>query len=220
VSPDGKDRQGTEGFSASWSAQDVFRKGITERFPSNWRLPVRRRHSDVVLDYAKPGQNVLEIGASNRSLRDFLAGQVSGLTYRTMDVDRNTKQDFYSLEEIIGAYDLALMFEVIEHPPAPEGARILQKVFEILKPGGVCVLTTPNLFHPNRFWDTEHLTPWRYDRLGGIMLAVGFEVEYICRLHNAPGVRRWIRAHVAGPLHEFLDVDFAKSICVAARRPA
>jgi len=206
-------------LKTGWSKLNAKRREMLERYPSNWRLPVRKRHKELALEVVQPGERVLEIGASNSSLKPFLCAQRQNLVYKTMDIDRHTQQDYYSLDEISDTFDAVLLFEVIEHVPAEEAADLIARIRDLLRPGGHCIMSTPNLFHPHRYWDIHHYTPWRYDWLGGMLEALGMEVDGVYRLYNAPFVQRCIRLWLLAPLHRYIDVDFAKSICIVARRP-
>ncbi len=50
--------------------------------------------------------------------------------------------DIYSLSLEKGSYDLVLSMQVIEHLHDPD--RFMREAIRILKPGGLCVITTPN----------------------------------------------------------------------------
>ena len=85
---------------------------------------------------------------------DFARGQ--GLAVRDLD--------FLSGEIEPNSFDLVTLFEVIEHVPNP--AEFLQRAGEVVRPGGLVYLTTPNFASLDRFvagkdWKIihpEHLT--------------------------------------------------------------
>jgi len=72
--------------------------------------------------------------------------------------------DFLSEEIKPNSYDLVTLFEVIEHVPTP--AEFLRRAGEVVRPGGLVYLTTPNFASVDRFllgqnWGIihrEHLT--------------------------------------------------------------
>ena len=72
--------------------------------------------------------------------------------------------DFFSEEIKPNSYDLVTLFEVIEHVPNP--AEFVRRAEEVVRPGGLVYLTTPNFASIDRFllgkhWEIihrEHLT--------------------------------------------------------------
>ena len=72
--------------------------------------------------------------------------------------------DFFSEEIRQNSYDLLTLFEVIEHVPNP--AEFVHRAEEVVRPGGLVYLTTPNFASIDRFllgkhWELihrEHLT--------------------------------------------------------------
>ena len=83
-----------------------------------------------------------------------------------------------------GVFGLVLASEVIEH--LPDGVPFLQECFRVLRPGGVVLLTTPNLWDVRRItkpavgqpWsgdtDPTHINMYTPARLGRELRAAGF----------------------------------------------
>lgn len=164
------------------------------------------------------GDEVLEIGAYNRSMKEEIENCYPDVNYKSMDIDRETFQDYYSLDEVKETFNIILLFEVIEHLTLPEGVQMLKKIYELLKPNGRLILTTPNLYHPGRYWDdASHRTPFRYDEIGGVLLGLGYRVRHIYRVHNDAFFQKIFRLFLM-PLHKYLDIDFAKSILIIAEK--
>jgi len=207
-------------FSAiSWSRLSTFRDQIHRRYPEVWDLKLLRKRFPLILDHVRDGEKVLDVGASNRSLEGRLKARLPGVVYRSMDIDREQRHDFYSMEEVEGCYDVVFLFEVIEHLDLEEALKLLRQIHSLLCPGGRLLLTTPNIFNPGRFWrDATHRVAYCYDELGGILLGLGFRIKEIYRTYNEPLHRYFFRVHVMAPLHRYLGVDFAKSILVVAER--
>jgi hypothetical protein len=96
---------------------------------------------------------------------------------------------------------------------------MLGRFNELLVNGGTLILSTPNVFHPNRFWqNTDHKVAYSYDELGGILLSQGFDVLAIYRTFNASFLKYFLRLTLFYPLHRVLNIDFAKSIVVLAQK--
>ena len=98
------------------------------------------------------GKSILDVGCGKG---DFVyagvkAGwNVSGieLSQEAVDIAQKfllpvTKVDFFSSEIRPASYDVVTMFEVLEHLPDP--VNFLVRAAEIVKPGGLIYLTTPN----------------------------------------------------------------------------
>ena len=52
----------------SWSTLQGLRRQVRERFPDWWRLPVRKKHWDVIFDEVSDGQRVLDVGGGRKAL--------------------------------------------------------------------------------------------------------------------------------------------------------
>jgi len=204
----------------SWSILYAARRQFLRRYRTVWDIPIRNKHTDVLLEELAPGETVLEIGSSDRNLEEFLAERFEGIVYKSMDIDRQTKQDYYSLEEIDEKFDAVLLFEVIEHMPFSEGMPLLGKIYELLAPGGKLIMTTPNVAHPTHYYrDPTHVTPYSHEGIGGMLVALGFEVSAMYRIYNAPFVQKVFRKYIASFFHRYLGVDFTHSLLVVAERP-
>jgi 2-polyprenyl-3-methyl-5-hydroxy-6-metoxy-1,4-benzoquinol methylase len=105
--------------------------------------------------------------------------------------------DFRDLER----FDCALAGEVIEHVAFPD--QLLKSVAENLKPGGICVLTTPNgedysstlptyrqvtnieELIPKQFHWGDHLFLYTTDELRELFDQAGLDVVYCEKYHSA-----------------------------------
>lgn len=201
----------------SWSALYRHRQQVKRRYPSIWSVPLVKKEMDRLLAIVPDGARVLEVGAGDRRFGRRLRVARPGIEYRSFDIDRETRQDYYRLEDIEGTFDCIYAFELIEHLPADEGLALLQRLRSLLRENGTLLLGTPNLYHPHRYWgDITHRTPYKYEELGGLMMMAGFELPTVHRIYNDAWLRRWFRLHVGVMLHRYLDVDFAGTILVDA----
>lgn len=201
----------------SWNKLYQFRKRIRKRFPSLWQIKVIKKPSNIVKSYLRDNIRVLDIGAGNRQIGEKVKELYPTITYKSMDVDRKMFQDYYTLEEIKEKYNLILLFEVIEHIEFKEAVEMLKKIRGLLHPGGRLILTTPNVFHPHRYWEYSHKVSYRYDEIGGLLLALGYEVGHIYRIYNNAFIPRIIRLYLAAPIHYYFNIDFAESIAIVAK---
>ena len=98
------------------------------------------------------GNKILDVGCGNGSFVDAAMEQgyeVKGIELSQTAVDiaqafnlpvQNI--DFFSCEIEVSSYDVLSMFEVIEHLPEP--VLFLKRAEQVVKPGGLIYLTTPN----------------------------------------------------------------------------
>jgi SAM-dependent methyltransferase len=201
----------------SWSRLYECRQQVKAAHPSIWRLPVIKKELNRLLPIAQDHRRVLEIGAGDRRFGKRLMSSIPDLYYRSMDIDRRTEQDYYSLGDIDESFDFIYAFELIEHLTAEEGLELLTQARRLLADGGVLLLGTPNLYHPHRYWgDVTHKTPYKYAELGGLMLMAGFSNPRFYRIYNDAFLRRVFRLNVGVWLHRYLDIDFAHTILAEA----
>lgn len=202
----------------NWSEFHKERLNLRKHYPNFWRLKIIKNAHGLINQKVKNGDKVLDIGAHDRSREAKLKQLFPDIIYRSMDIDRATYQDYYCLEEIKETFHLILLLEVIEHLSLEEGLALLEWAFSLLDEGGRVIISTPNPCHPNRFRDISHQTPYRYDDLGGIILWLGYQVEEIYRVYNAPLMPRLFRLYLAAPIHKYLEIDFARSILIVGRK--
>ncbi len=203
-------------ITQSWRALYERRQEIRRRYKTIWSVPLERRVEDVIRRRASAGASVLDIGGAAK-FWERRADKLPDLRVKTLNIDPEEECDYRSLDEAPGGFDLVLMVEMIEHVSLAEGVELLRDARSHLKPGGELIVTTPNIHHPTRFWDATHVTPWRYDELGGALLALDYRVLEVWRLYNAPALERALRRSVGVWLHRYLGVDFAPSVALVAQ---
>jgi SAM-dependent methyltransferase len=204
----------------SWSRLFEQRGKIHDEYPDIWDLKILRKRFPLMVETIRDGEKVLDIGASNRNLEARLKRRLPKLVYKSMDIDREQFHDFYSLEEVKESFDVVFLFEVIEHLDLEEGVRMLRRIYDLLRPGGRLILTTPNVFNPARYWrDATHRVAYCYDELGGLLLTHHFRIRAMYRTYSDAFLRYLLRVYVMAPLHRYLGIDFAKSILIVAEKP-
>jgi SAM-dependent methyltransferase len=203
----------------SWSELYECRQQVRTAHPSIWRLPVVKKELDRLLPIVETHKRVLEIGAGDRRFGNKLMSAFSDVSYKSMDIDRQTEQDYYSLNDIDETFDFIYAFELIEHLTPEDGLELLRHAHRLLVGGGVLLLGTPNLYHPHRYFgDVTHKTPYKYAELGGLMVMAGFKVPRFFRVYNDAFLRRVFRLKIGVWLHRYLDIDFAHTILAEAQR--
>ena len=204
-----------------WSELYAARRAAAGRWPSVFGLRVEKTPGRVVASVCSPGARVLDVGAGTGALREALARHAPGARYVGLDPDPGTPHDLRALTQVTEPVDVAAVLEVIEHLTLDDGLALLRAVRAQLVPGGACVVSTPAIQTPGRFLrDATHQTPYAHDELAGVCTLAGFTVERLVRTWNAPALARAFRLWIAAPVHRYLGVDFAHSVCAVARRPA
>ncbi len=200
----------------SWCKFFSYREEIRSTYPSVYSLKIKKKLFDIILEELKSGIKILDVGAYNKSLGEKIISKVPSITYKSMDIDRAQPHDYYNIEETKESFDMIILSEVIEHLEFSQGISLLIRLRELLKSNGKLVVSTPNLHHPNRYWDSDHKTPYRYDEIGAALNLVGLEVRKIYRIYNDLFFKRLFRLYIMAPLHSYFDIDFAKSIVLVA----
>ncbi len=202
-----------------WGEQVQWREKVHQQYPEVWDLRIVRKRLPFILKYLKDGESVLEIGAYHRELEGRMKKHHPRILYKSLDIDPSYQHDYTSFEEVKEEFDLVLLFELIEHLDRESGTKMVDQIFEILKPGGRVILTTPNVYTPGQYWkDVSHLTPYHYEELGGLFLSRRFESVDLFRYFNAPFVHYVMRVYLFSPVFRFLGIDFTKSILLIAKK--
>jgi len=203
----------------SWSKLFEYRDQIHRRYPEIWDLKIVRKRLPFILKYLKEGEAVLEIGAYKRELGGRIKKYYPNILYKSLDIDPSCQHDYTSLEDVKEKFGMVFLFEVIEHLDWESGREMVARIFEILKPGGRVILTTPNIYTPGQYWkDVSHRTPYHYEELGGLFLSQRFESIELFRLFNAPLLRYVMKVYLFSFVFRFLKIDFTKSILLVARK--
>lgn len=203
----------------SWSELFGHRKQIKKRYPEIWDIPLVKKEMERITPHLREGIRILEIGAGDRRYETKIKKFVPMATYKSLDIDKKTHQDYYQIGDIKETFDLILMFEVIEHLTPGEATEMFKKILTLLVRGGTLLLSTPNLYHPNRYFqDITHKTPFRYEDLGATMLMAGFNTITFYRMYNDAFLRRTFRTLIGVHLHKYLEMDFARTLLAEGQR--
>lgn len=174
------------------------------------------RHQIKVLNkFLKTKKKILDIGCGAGTLSFYLASkhhEVLGVDISKKAIKESTiSSEHMGLKNVKfkvldfpkeipdGRYDAILLFEVIEHIKDDVGA--LRKIFKLLKPGGVLLLSTPSIKAPlHRLGLTKqfdknvgHLRRYDLDDLVKKIEDAGFKIKYVQKIE--------------GVLRNFLFVD-------------
>ena len=178
------------------------------RFGPVWRIPLCKRHTDLIQ------------GASDLNILQKIELNGSNLDYRSLDPDRSLPHDYHSIEQVDRSFRMIWMFEVVEHVDLGDASDMLRRLHNLLDPGGILILSTPNGHHPHRFREPHHRTAFKFDSLAALVESSGFEVDRLYRIYNAPFLQRLTHSILLNWLHRFLDIDFARTLGLVAHRPS
>ncbi len=201
-----------------WSELTRGRQKAVETLPNILKFPIVRDKMELLRNILKDGDRLLDIGANDRLLEKQLREAGLNVKYFSLDVDKNLKHDYYSLDEIKGSFDVITSFEVIEHISPAEITAMFKKAQSQLKEGGYIMVSTPNVCHPVNLWtDCSHITAVRHNVLYYLLSSAGFKDIQIYR----GGKIKWkdrLWAFVYRPLLKLLRLDYIRHIIVTGRK--
>ena len=212
-------------YAGYWRRKQLL-KGDVPRFPVRrwWRCEglcdIERLYFEALRERAR----VLDMGAGDlRIMHKFLAAGYCG-DYHTLDIGDEYEYTYASLAEVQGEYEAILCLDVIEHMPLAQGLELLDRLLELLAPGGVLIIQTPNarcVRHPLA-WDMTHVHCYNLTDLWAYLTCKGLSVDGYRVALRQP------RRSLAGWLHfavtafvasRLLGCDYADNIALVARRP-
>ena len=203
---------------------------------------------DIVACVPATARRLLDVGCSNGSLGGVLRAEVPGRTVWGIEadpgfcreaakrIDRVIQADLNGLAwtETLGdqRFDAIIFADVLEHLTEPW--TVLRCAVELLSPGGVAVISLPNIRHvsamysiavrgcfPRRergLFDKTHLRWFTLADAIALCRSAGLEVNRVVpllRLHDAPGGRAnerieklLGRIRLSWPVREFLAYQF------------
>ena len=203
-----------------WNRLKTGRSKAYRMLPSVLRLPLIGNHREPLLQMIEEGQSILDIGANDRNLKGYLSKNCSKYyEYYSYDIDESNVHDYYSMMDINRNFDLITIYEVIEHLSVSEAYKILEKSLTLLNDHGHIIISTPNVYHPVRFWrDCSHVTPFAYDELVGLLMTVGYQNFTVYRIKSNMRIRDWLVYFFFKPLIQLLGIDYATGIAVVAQK--
>jgi 2-polyprenyl-3-methyl-5-hydroxy-6-metoxy-1,4-benzoquinol methylase len=127
---------------------------------------------------------------------DLDDGQVQRCNAHGLRAERVSDSHSY-LASHIEAFDVVVMFDLLEHVAQDRQISLLQAVYESLRPGGRAILTVPNASHPLamrwRYIDHTHVCSFTEHSLRFVLLNAKFERVWIepRQPPRRPSLRLW-----------------------------
>ena len=188
-----------------------------------WRTDGLSEIERIYFEAVKRSPSVLDVGAGDLSImRKFESAGYSG-EYHTLDPGEEYTHTYRDLAEVHRTYCAILCLDVIEHLPLQQGVRMLTRLTELLEPGGVMVVQTPNarcIRYPAS-WDMTHLHIYNAHDLWAYLSGLGFTVEGFRIVFGSeyPSMGERIRG-LAGAFiaSRLLGCDYADNIAMIGRK--
>jgi len=202
-----------------WSKVFQYREYAHRLYREVWDIPLIKKRSELIRRYLKNSITVLDVGAGKRGMEQEIRKMGLDLVYKSMDIDRGNRHDYYDLSEVSESFDAILLFEVIEHLSLQDGIGLLKRLYNLTREQGIIIASTPNIFNPSRFMrDATHKTFYAYDELSGIMNLAGYNITAVYRSYNDAFHRYILKVYLMGFLFKFFGIDYANSIFVVGQR--
>ena len=190
-----------------------------QKYGSIYQLPIIRSPYEYLRAYYREGL-VLDIGAgADLYIKTLL--RLDDNTYFSLDNDPSGPFSYNQISDIPDGMEFKwiIMNQLVEHLTIDQAVIMLTGLKSFFHPEGQAIITTPNIFHPNRFWgDPTHLTPWGHNALYGLLTGIGYQVPYIFRYsknHRPIDPLTWVVERIMRRLYR---IDWCDSIMVIATR--
>lgn len=198
-----------------------------------------------------PSDHVLDVGCGSGVVTDYIGqfgSYVTGvdanpgaIEFASMKFQRsNVNFELAYVDEDFSnpaSIDKIYCFEVIEHIYPEQGLKMLQSFYRLLKPGGMCMITTPNyasswpvvewlmdLFHlAPKMADDQHVAHYTARKINQIALAAGFQTKKIYYLNLvAPWLAflSWPLALKIEALERKFNLPVGMTLTVVLRKPS
>jgi predicted SAM-dependent methyltransferase len=178
----------------------------------------------IILEALRSSSKALDIGAGDLRVKRKLQSAGLSAEYLTLDPTREFPHEYSSLDEVPSrSHDAVLLLEVIEHITLSDFFGFMDRVFDVLTPEGVLIISTPNAEFISSIWaaDMTHVHAYRAADLAAFLHCHGFRsniYRVAWKARKASFVER-ARFQAARLITRgILQVDYARGVLVIARR--
>jgi len=162
-------------YPSYWKLYDI-RADLESKFGCHPNLNFTRNIKwDWVLS-PRPSK-LLDFGGGRGSSGGFLNAHCDA--YYRLDPDVTCEPDFKTFEDLPQdmMFDCVVSCDVFEHIDRHEYYEIFCNIFNVMKDGGKCIITIPNVSHWQKYiGDFDHKSPAAFHEIGMWMTAAGFDV--------------------------------------------
>jgi hypothetical protein len=178
----------------------------------------------VYFEALRGATRLLDVGAGDlRMMKKFQTAGFAG-QYDTQDIGSEYTYTFTDISEASGPYDAILCLDVIEHLQLEAGLALIARLIDLLGPGGVLILQTPNgrCIRNPLAWDMTHVQLYNLPDLWAYVKTFGVEATGY-RIVFQPGPRIGLGRRVWGLFGQFvttrlLGADYADNIALLVRK--
>lgn len=168
--------------------------------------------------------SILDVGAGDlRVKRKFQQAGYSGV-YETQDIGTEFPHTYSSLDQVSRTYECILCFDLIEHMSLSSGITLMARLLDLLAPGGLLILQTPNarcIRNPMAF-DMTHEHCYNLPDLWALLSSAGLETKGYRIVIDAPNrgpIARLRDFMMKLVVTRLLGCDYADNIGLIARKP-
>lgn len=146
---------------------------------TKYRKPITRPKA-YIADILKNESGILDLGAGDRRLLKHLKEKKFSGDYRSCDIDVETYQDYYNIDEVTGRYSAITLIEILEHIPLSNAIPLLGRAIKRLESNGTIIITVPNVYCPGALEQTDitHVQHWPVRDLCAILIMLGFRNRF------------------------------------------
>jgi hypothetical protein len=208
-----------------WKRKQLLAAGVPHAPVLRWWDSVSLCESEqAYFEALKDCRSVLDFGAGDLRVMHKLQKAGYRGEYHTLDIGGEYSYTYKDLDQVGRKYEAILCLDVIEHIPLNGGLELLNRLTELLEPGGVLVVQTPNA----RFIqfplasDMTHVQCYNASDLWAYLSCSDMAVKpYRVSFGQSPGaVRKVAELWRRFVITRWLGCDFAENILLIGKKQA
>ncbi len=180
-------------------------------------------NNQMIIKSVRDKSSLLDVGAGDLRIKDMIEQNGYQGEYHTQDIGGEYKYTYQSLDEIERQYGAIVCLDVLEHLQLGDGLAYLKRLKDLLEPGGVLVIQTPNALciRDPIGWDMTHVQTYNAQDLWSYLRVIGLDVEgYRVTFGTTPRtLYERFKERVRVDLNRLLRTDHAENLMMFARRP-